>query len=1023
MSLITLFIVLQNGILIEKVHFSSVKVDELYIKWNEKLSVEADLIKISTKKNEEQTSFDVTTIQKILQNTKLFIKWFEKIAINNIHVNGINGSFYYANDEKGYLNLASPSFDVNSTLQLLNNKLHVKLHPFQVQNFDTNISGIVTLDITKKILHSDLVSHIGNDASLLIDLNATTDAIYYNITSAKPIKSLLKLINRFELDPIIKFWAIENIKADQIDLEYLKGVYRFKEPEKFITELDAKARGKKLAYSFSKKLAPLKTQYTDVHFKDAVLHIKPYKGMFKHHKLPKGHLDIDFSQKQFHLFAYIITNTVLDSAILKILDTFGIDLPLKQTSGTTDANLKLDINLHTLDTQADGIFKVKEGDFLFKGETLHVKNGNIHLLGTHVTVNRAVISYGSYIDADVKGFLDPVKNRADLRISPKRIGIEDIILDQSHLKLHARYRLNSKNETLTLSESQWHYKHKTIILDAFKAPFRFNDFHVTLPNIGVKMDDSLQANLSGKLDISKLDANINMAINHLNYQNFKLLNTPLKLNFKYNNRELLIQTETFNTFKYDIQNIKIAPLKLSLKNNHLKILKSKFYVEDRIDFQLKGEYFLTSESGTFNLDYIQTYPQDLYSSTEALTFKYKKLDGNGVISCNKLGIGAHLTPTRWQVSLSNFEKIAPYSTLLKKNFITNGKMTIYATENNKTIQFHGEVDYPYNILIENDMPQNLYSINGVYENNVTTFRINNNIHVKIADKTTVEAKDIGFNIPSFVEFLEAQKAAESTAHHLTLNVNNSFLYISPERRVLIDTMTLNKYKQHIDATLTHHKGRAVLNYENEQFHLTGNNFDDLFMNNLLALAEHKHGSLYFYMYGKADKFQGILKVNDTILKDYKVINNMLAFVNTVPALSTFSLPQYSSKGLRVKEAYGGFSYEQKNIAIHDASLDSKELKMYGKGTLNFAKNSIDMKLNLKTDLGTTLSKIPIVGYLLFGDDGSVSTTVTINGKLDNPKVSNAVAKDIIVSPFKLLKRAILLPIHFIENVKEAPDSH
>jgi hypothetical protein len=1013
----SLFIVLQNGIHIENLNVSSLKVNELYINWNEKLSVTANLIEISTKTDQDQKKLDLKQVQSILLNTELFIKWFEKISIEHIKFNDINGSFYYAKEAKGYLKLNSKTFDLNSTLELYGNQLHVKLHPLQLQNLDINVTGDTVFNITQNRLHSNLSTAISNDALLHVKLNATQDAIYYDITSDQPIKSLEKLVSRFKMNPIIHNWAIENIKAQQIDLEYIRGTYEFKAPEKFIYNLDAKARGLKLNYRFSEKLAPLKTQYTDVHFKDAVLQIRPHNGMFTHHKLPKGYLDIDFSKKQYHLFAYVITNTVLDKEILKILDTFGINLPLTQTSGTTDANLKLDINLHTLDTMADGIFKVKEGDFLFKGETLHAKNSTIHLLGTHVDVTKAHISYGSYIDADVTGFLDPVKNRADLHIKPRNITVEGISLNQSKLKLAVRYHLTSKKESLQCSPSEWNLYGDKLFIDAFDAPFRFNDFHVTLNKIGITIKDKLQTTVSGTLNIPEQKASIQTEIEQLNFNGLTLLDAPFTCKFNYVNKVLTFTTKEFNSFEYANQTIRSAPLQLVIKKKHLKILKSKFYIKDIVDFQLEGEYLFSEHTGTFNVEYIQTHLKDLYSSTKPLTLHLGRYDDHTLINCDELSVGAFFSLNKWQVTLSDFSKLVAYSDLLKKNFITQGNLTFFTTQADKSIQLSGLLEYPYAILVEDETPQNIFNIKGTYNNNVTMLNVNDKIDVKVAKDITIDAHDIGFNVLEILTLLNAQEKAESTAPQLTIHATNSFLYISPRRRALIDTMSLTKYKQELNAKLSHHKGSAVLTYKDDYFHLTGDDFDDVFMNNLLALSEHKEGSLYFYMYGQPKNFQGLLRVRDTILKDYKVINNTLAFINTLPALSTFSLPQYSSKGLRVKEVYGGFTYNNKNITIHDANLDSKELKMSGNGNLNFEKNSIDMSLHVKTDLGSKLSKVPLVGYLLFGDDGSVSTTVTISGKLNDPTVSNAVAKEIIVSPFNLLKRTIMLPMHLIEQAQ------
>jgi hypothetical protein len=62
-----------------------------------------------------------------------------------------------------------------------------------------------------------------------------------------------------------------------------------------------------------------------------------------------------------------------------------------------------------------------------------------------------------------------------------------------------------------------------------------------------------------------------------------------------------------------------------------------------------------------------------------------------------------------------------------------------------------------------------------------------------------------------------------------------------------------------------------------------------------------------------------------------------------------------------------------------------------------------------------LKKIPIIGkglsYLLFGKDGSIDVKMIVKGDINNPKVKEDIGKDILMSPFKLFKRAITLPFN------------
>ena len=190
------------------------------------------------------------------------------------------------------------------------------------------------------------------------------------------------------------------------------------------------------------------------------------------------------------------------------------------------------------------------------------------------------------------------------------------------------------------------------------------------------------------------------------------------------------------------------------------------------------------------------------------------------------------------------------------------------------------------------------------------------------------------------------------------------------------------------------------------------------MQNLFAASKFKGGELDFSASGNTKVYNGYLNINNTTILEYGILNNILAFVNTIPSLVTFSLPGYNKNGLNVTNAYMSFKMDKSNeLNIKDMSLDSKEIKIVGRGKANIKKNNIDMKLNLKTDLGSTLSKIPIVGYIFLGNE-TISTSLKVSGKLDDPEISTLIAQDIIVAPLNIIKRTLLFPLHIFENDKK-----
>ena len=252
---------------------------------------------------------------------------------------------------------------------------------------------------------------------------------------------------------------------------------------------------------------------------------------------------------------------------------------------------------------------------------------------------------------------------------------------------------------------------------------------------------------------------------------------------------------------------------------------------------------------------------------------------------------------------------------------------------------------------------------------------------------------------------------------VAFHAKNIYLYISDTRKVLSETVQIDYFKKTLIAQLKHQEGVADLRFKNGIFHIEGNNFGDTFMQNLFSLSKFQNGKLNFKMRGKPSEYNGLFNINNTTLLDYKIFNNILAFINTVPSLVTLSVPNYSKSGLFVKNAYLNFKAKDDLFHISDIYLDSKELDIAGKGEASFVKDSIDLKLNLKTDLGSSASKIPLVGYIVFDKD-SVATTLDISGSLSDPKVETLIAQDIAVAPLGILLRTLSLPKYLLESLED-----
>jgi hypothetical protein len=258
----------------------------------------------------------------------------------------------------------------------------------------------------------------------------------------------------------------------------------------------------------------------------------------------------------------------------------------------------------------------------------------------------------------------------------------------------------------------------------------------------------------------------------------------------------------------------------------------------------------------------------------------------------------------------------------------------------------------------------------------------------------------------------AQNKSSKMAKNIYINLYNGYLQITPERKILYDTLSIQALQDEVTAQLQYRQGYSGFRLKERDFYLYGKNFNDTFMDNLFLQSKFKGGALNFNIAGKIEHYKGIIEIKDTTILDYKVLTNILAFINTVPDLVTFSIPKYSTQGMKVHKGYASFEYKNEVFDFDNIYLDSDQIDIYGVGKASYIRNFIDLSLQLKTAIAKDISKIPLVGYVIF-DGKSLSTTLKVKGKLQDPKVSTMLAKDIAVAPLNIIKRTLLLPAHLL----------
>ncbi|WP_416862889.1 AsmA-like C-terminal domain-containing protein [Helicobacter ganmani] len=99
------------------------------------------------------------------------------------------------------------------------------------------------------------------------------------------------------------------------------------------------------------------------------------------------------------------------------------------------------------------------------------------------------------------------------------------------------------------------------------------------------------------------------------------------------------------------------------------------------------------------------------------------------------------------------------------------------------------------------------------------------------------------------------------------------------------------------------------------------------------------------------------------------------------------------------------------LAIEALDLKGSSIDIKGRGIVQIESQVIDFNAELITakSFGGIISKIPLVNYIVLGENGAISTAFKIDGTLENPQVHTQAVQDFLLSPFNILKRVITSP--------------
>ncbi|MCR1809957.1 AsmA-like C-terminal domain-containing protein [Sulfurospirillum sp. hDNRA2] len=449
---------LMHGLFLESLRLPNVKIDQLYMKLDKKLIVNIQTLTID-KSTSADTSLEESAL--ILENFPYLNQFFSHIDIQTIVYDNETFSLLY---DKALFSLESKHLNVKARMEALDkHRLTIFLEEAFLKDFALHVNGIFFADLSRS--ESTFEGHfetfgIQGEAKIGLEKDLLSYQLQSEPFTHRSLSNLMNfLVTQVELEPIVKAWIHENIVAKEYRLTHLEGKFDLKTQEYFPLEMKGEAIVSDTNITFASHVTPAHADEIGIRLDKDTLFFALRNPIYEAKSLSKADIHIyNLLTKGTGIVVDLATKARLDASIHKILHTFKIDVPLVQTSGTTEASIKLDIRFLPYDLNATGLFKLSPSTFELSGLPMSTRSGSVELDNFNVKLNQTNLRYKNLFDIDTTGRLDTKTGVYDGKVDIHSLLIDfngNTLLNAKEIRdLNGSFRIDDNATTLSLPSLQ-----------------------------------------------------------------------------------------------------------------------------------------------------------------------------------------------------------------------------------------------------------------------------------------------------------------------------------------------------------------------------------------------------------------------------------------------------------------------------------------------------------------------------------------------------------------------------------------
>ncbi len=1025
---------LKSGISVEQLDLGQATITDSSLIWNDKLELHLGTVSILSREQGEENSDVQGIVDRSFRAAGFLSRLFSRISIESLKIEDQEFNIDLSQDSghSYLLNLKREATTLDGIITIEPETVQLVIRDLSDERIGLAASGRVRLGKGDKVVSGSIIADIENSFPIELNFEADDRKVSFWGAEAGVITDIRPFVDLFDMAPNTTKWFTDYLIASRYHLLQLRGEYVYGDPMSLFHSFEAEIKVDDVAYTFEPDLEAIYDDRPGASFKNGILDIRPTNPVFYGHDVGSSWVEINFNDfDNFILTAHIKTGAIVDQPLIDLLSYYSIEIPFLQVEGETEADFQLIINIITDEISGFGSFSIDNGVIFYDGIEFNVRDVRFSVRDSEVLLEQLEVRYEKFFTAHVTGQIFADRDVWDLDINLEHldfdIGESRLSLDVSDTIPDVSYHASPEGHFLEAGDSSWFLDSMPITIGSFRAPVELDDLSAQISSVSLAMPSSILAEVSGYFSIKK--GSIHLDCDLLKYQvnNLKLEQPKTPITVKYTDKLIISAAESS---EWSLSNVPLTlyPSEVMYGGNNLTIASGSLSYGNLLMSNFTGDFdMLTSEGVLYltHLNIIHEYLDTRINVGDRTIVEISEKDG--VFDVNFEEFGVRITADdqqSWSVKFDDLTRLYDRSLLLRDYNIRSGHGAISSVNGKMPYRFTADIESPYLLLMEDEVMSDRLVINGNVSEDGVSAVVNNNLSVNYHDdQLDIRSQGVGFNIAGVRELIDdlfeqpGEEQDEAQGVKLNLYAEDSYLYLNPQSKILADSIQLVNRDNELLMDLSHGAGLLQVRRIGEINFINGEKLNDEFMGALAEGSYVQGGTLALAGMGSYDDFSVVITLDDTVIKDLKTLNNTMTLLNTLPALVTFSVPEYETKGLPVRSAIVGIKYSDNKTVFKSIDVASPVLQAAGTGWIDMSTRQIDMDIQLTSEAGKNMRKIPIVGYVVAGKSEDTSVTLKIKGDLDNPEVSNSVLKEIVTMPVDMLFRVLNLPIHLLQKME------